>query len=107
MNKVLLLKPFLLFFYISCAQTGANSNPKVNISSKIIPAAEKILPAAERLDLYLPLLKDKRVAIFANPTSMVGAVHLIDTLLSRGVNIKKIFAPEHGFRGTADAVTRR
>ncbi|MEP7259129.1 MAG: DUF1343 domain-containing protein [Flavitalea sp.] len=109
MRKILLFNPFLLFFYISCAQTGVTSHPSVNNASKIIPAektlpvGEKIIPAAERLDLYLPLLKDKRVAIFANPTSMVGNVHLVDTLLSRSVNIKKIFAPEHGFRGTADA----
>src|SRR5271155_2409470 len=63
----------------------------------------RIMPAAERMDVYLPLLKGKSVAVFANQTSVVGNSHLVDTLLKRGVNIKKIFAPEHGFRGNADA----
>jgi len=65
--------------------------------------ASKIVPAAERLDQYLPLIKNKRVAVFGNHTSMVGATHLVDTLLKSGIRIVKIFAPEHGFRGTADA----
>lgn len=60
---------------------------------------------AERMDTYLPLLKGKRVGIFANQTTVVGPhqTHLVDTLLNRGVNVVKIFSPEHGFRGTADA----
>ncbi len=62
-----------------------------------------ILPGAYRLPVYLPLLKDKRVAVFANHTSLIGNTHLVDTLQKRGVNIVKIFAPEHGFRGSADA----
>ncbi len=63
----------------------------------------RILPGAERLDVYLPLLKGKRVGIFANQTSMVGNTHLVDTLRKSGIDIKVIFGPEHGFRGTADA----
>ena len=66
-------------------------------------SATKIVPAAERINEYLPLIKDKRVAVFGNHTSMVGEKHLVDTLKKLGVNIVKIFAPEHGFRGTADA----
>lgn len=58
---------------------------------------------AERLDSVLPMLLGKAVALVVNQTSMVGAVHLADTLVARGVNVKKVFAPEHGFRGTADA----
>jgi len=52
---------------------------------------------------YLPLLKNKNIALIVNQTSMVGNTHLVDTLLSKGINIVKIFAPEHGFRGSADA----
>jgi uncharacterized protein YbbC (DUF1343 family) len=63
----------------------------------------KIIPGAERLSAYLPLLKNKKVAIFANNTAMVGNVNLVDTLSRLGVDIKVIFGPEHGFRGTADA----
>jgi uncharacterized protein YbbC (DUF1343 family) len=66
-------------------------------------ASEKILAGAERMQVYLPLLKDKAVAVFANQTSMVGNTHLVDTLLSAGIRVVKIFAPEHGFRGVADA----
>ena len=63
----------------------------------------KIVVGAERMDLYLFILKGKSIAIVANQTSMVGNLHLVDTLLSRGINIKKVFSPEHGFRGSADA----
>jgi uncharacterized protein YbbC (DUF1343 family) len=55
------------------------------------------------MTIYLPLIKGKRVGIFANQTSMVGNTHLVDTLMKLGVTIKAIFGPEHGFRGTADA----
>lgn len=58
---------------------------------------------AENMGQYLHLLKGKGVAIFANQTSVVGKTHLVDTLRKLGVNIKVIFGPEHGFRGTADA----
>lgn len=58
---------------------------------------------AERMGQYLPLLERKRVAVVTNQTGMVGSVHLVDTLLAREVNIRKVFAPEHGFRGIADA----
>jgi uncharacterized protein YbbC (DUF1343 family) len=64
---------------------------------------QRIIPAAERINVYLPLLKGKRVGIFANQTSTVGNTHLVDTLRKLGVDIKLIFGPEHGFRGTADA----
>src|SRR5688500_13708739 len=63
----------------------------------------QIIPGAERMDVYLPLLKGKAVALLANQTSMVSNTHLADTLIKRGVNIVKIFGPEHGFRGAADA----
>jgi uncharacterized protein YbbC (DUF1343 family) len=62
-----------------------------------------IRPGAERLDMYLPLIKGKKVGLFANHTSMVANAHLVDTLRKLGVDIKVIFGPEHGFRGTADA----
>ena len=58
---------------------------------------------SEIFDEYLPTIKGKRVAIIGNQTSMVGPIHLVDTLLSLGIEVKKVFAPEHGFRGNADA----
>lgn len=65
--------------------------------------AQEVIPGANRLNVYLPLLKGKRTGIFANQTSLVGNRHLVDTLRSLGVDIRVIFGPEHGFRGTADA----
>lgn len=64
---------------------------------------QRIIVGAERLDLLLPLLKDKNVALVVNHSSLVGQTHLADTLNSLGVCISAIFAPEHGFRGDADA----
>lgn len=58
---------------------------------------------AAQLDTYLPMLKGKSIGIVMNQSSLVGDKLLVDTLLSRGVKVVKIFAPEHGFRGTADA----
>ena len=58
---------------------------------------------ASQTDKYLPLLANKNIAIVANQTSLIGSTHLVDSLLSRGVHISKVYAPEHGFRGKADA----
>ena len=62
-----------------------------------------IVPAAERPDLYLPLLKGKRIALVVNHSSLTKGKHLVDFLLAKQIRVRKIFAPEHGFRGTADA----
>lgn len=71
--------------------TGQNAEP------------ERIITGAERIDQYLPLLRGKNVALVVNHSSMVGETHLVDTLHRLGVCISVIFAPEHGFRGEADA----
>ena len=65
--------------------------------------AQKLQVGAERMGEYLPMLKGKRVALLVNHTSRVGSALLPDTLLRRGVQVVKLFVPEHGFRGTADA----
>ena len=64
---------------------------------------EHYVSAAMQMDDYLPLLNGKRIGVVANQTSLVGQTHLVDTLLSLDVDVKKIYTPEHGFRGTADA----
>lgn len=74
-------------------------------------AQQAIVIGANRTKAYLPLLKGKNIAVVANTTSVIfkkedhskGHTHLIDSLTTLGVKIKKVFAPEHGFRGTADA----
>jgi uncharacterized protein YbbC (DUF1343 family) len=62
-----------------------------------------LITGAERMEMWLPYLKDKAVAVFANQTSIVGNTHLVDTMQKKGINIVKIFGPEHGFRGNASA----
>jgi uncharacterized protein YbbC (DUF1343 family) len=66
---------------------------------------QEIIPGAARLDQYLHILTSAkvRVGIVCNQTSVIGNTHLVDTLISLGVNVKKIFSPEHGYRGNADA----
>jgi uncharacterized protein YbbC (DUF1343 family) len=61
------------------------------------------VPGAMRMDRYIKFLEGKRIAVFANQTSRVGPTHLVDTLLARGIKVVRIFSPEHGFRGNADA----
>ena len=86
--------PFALLILI---QTGCYPQKKNAIAQK------QIRTGAEQTDKYLPLLKGKRVAIMANPTSIIGKTHLVDSLKSLGVNIVKVFGPEHGFRGNSSA----
>ena len=77
----------------ACAQNSKVSGSNTN----------SVITGAERMQVYLPLLKNKAVGVFANQTSMVGNTHLVDTLLKSGIRVVKIFGPEHGFRGTANA----
>lgn len=73
----------------------------VSLASNI----EKIITGAECMDEYIPLIKGKRIGMVVNHTSTIGnkQKHLVDALLDQHINIIKVFAPEHGFRGNADA----
>src|SRR5260221_10520532 len=100
MKPITVILSLFVFFQGCFAQK--NSHPATRNQPPItIGAATRIIPGAERIDVYLPLIKGKRIGIFANQTSMVGNTHLVDTLRKLGVDIKLIFGPEHGFRGTA------
>lgn len=55
------------------------------------------------MDKYISKLKGKKIAVVCNHSSLIGSTHLVDSLISKGIKIVKIFAPEHGFRGDADA----
>ncbi len=68
--------------------------------------SDSIIVGAERTSLYFQKLKGKRVGFVANQTSKIKNDHLVDILLNEGVNIVKVFSPEHGFRGNADAGTK-
>lgn len=100
MRKLLFLPVAFLFLCFHCPQKEKQeeSHNKVEISE-----ASAVIVGAEQLSLLVPKLKDKRVALVVNYTAMVGKKHLADTLKDLGVNLKKILAPEHGFRGKADA----
>ncbi|MDF3076682.1 MAG: hypothetical protein K0S09_571 [Sphingobacteriaceae bacterium] len=63
----------------------------------------QIKTGAEQTEKYVPYLKGKRVAMLANPTTIIGKRHLVDSLQKLGINIVKVFGPEHGFRGNASA----
>ena len=70
----------------------------------ITVSQKRIIVGADQVEKYLPLLKDKKVGIVAHQASIVNSkTHLIDSLVSLKINIKKVFAPEHGFRGELDA----
>ena len=88
MKKLFIL---LLLFVQICGCTQVSKNNGL------------VKPGAERIGKYLELLNDKRIAIVANQTSTIGKTHLVDSLLGLGVNIIKVFGPEHGFRGDAGA----
>ncbi|MBR5660417.1 MAG: DUF1343 domain-containing protein [Bacteroidales bacterium] len=72
---------------------------------------KRVILGDERFEKYIPLIKDKDVAVFSNHTGIVGdkvtesgyGPHLVDVLIDKGISVRAIFSPEHGFRGTADA----
>jgi uncharacterized protein YbbC (DUF1343 family) len=64
-------------------------------------AKNNIVTGAEQTEKYIPYLKNKRVAVLANPTTIIGKKHLVDSLIASRINIVKVFGPEHGFRGNA------
>ena len=89
-----------LLTIVACAQAPKSvQKPTTGKTTTTV----KLKTGAEQTEIYLPLLKGKRVAILANQTSMIGNQTTVDSLLKRGVNFVKIFGPEHGFRGNASA----
>lgn len=85
---------------IQCSNTKNSDSTGVDLA-EVIPSNPVTIVGAAQLDLLLPKIKNKNVALVVNYTATVGKTHLADTLKSRGVTIKKIMAPEHGFRGNA------
>lgn len=96
MNKLIILL-FSIVLLNSCANSQANST-KSNQDEK----QEPIITGAEQSGQYLKLLKDKKVGLVVNQSSLIGDKHLLDFLLENKIQVQKIFAPEHGFRGNAD-----
>jgi len=124
--RLTFFKNTVLLFVLLVISCGSNSNSEtdaVEVSEPTGIPSEKDRPptivGANHLDKYLPLLRNKKVGIVANQTSiftklryridpqtgetLTKETHLVDSLVSLGVSVVKVFAPEHGFRGTADA----
>lgn len=95
----LLLSCFLFCAVISLSPPVSAQD---NAAGGVI-ATSQVQVGAERTALYLPKLKHKRLGLVVNQTSRVGQQHLVDFLQASGLDVRRIFAPEHGFRGTADA----
>ncbi len=99
------------FIFLTIISTSCSAR-KTNDSENIKPTLEKtknnltieIKTGADNYNNYLPLLKDKKIGVVTNQTGILSnKTHLVDYLLEKNIAIQKIFAPEHGFRGTADA----
>jgi uncharacterized protein YbbC (DUF1343 family) len=97
----------ILLILVGCSTT--KNNVITNINKTPHPSGTplkegKFKTGAENIESYLPLLKDKRVGIITNQTGILSKEkHLVDFLIEQNINLQKIYAPEHGFRGTADA----
>ena len=96
---------FTIYLSILLLLIAGNVNAQIEYETyhpeKIWP--KDIQVGAEQFDKYKDLLQNKNVAVLGNQTSMVGNVHLVDFLLSKGIKVKKVMSPEHGFRGNAGA----
>jgi uncharacterized protein YbbC (DUF1343 family) len=99
-----LLFSLLIFMnFLSCSPKSFQKVDGDNSLAKEEAAKNDMEIGAEQFNLYLPALKGKKVGLVVNQTSMVRDKHLVDVLLTNKVDVKKIFVPEHGFRGDADA----
>ena len=92
---------FLVFVFVIIVSISCTT-PK-SIAQKSTETNSAIKTGAEQTEKYLAYLKGKRVAILANQTTIIDNTHLVDSLKKLGVNIVKVFGPEHGFRGKASA----
>ncbi|MBN2664261.1 MAG: DUF1343 domain-containing protein [Bacteroidales bacterium] len=100
MKKIFYLLLVVVFF--SCS-SGVESSSSDNLDSLVVEIVDTaIYVGASQLDDYITILQNKRVALLVNHSSLVDTTHIVDTLLSLGIDIRKIFAPEHGFRGNKE-----
>ena len=93
----------IILYSCNCKENNQSINENASFKKKV-----SIVVGANQTESYLSILKGKKVAVVANQTSVVFKsdsiyVHLVDTLLARNIVVSKVFAPEHGFRGKADA----
>lgn len=84
----------MVFLHASAASSGCAAHTAGQVP---------VLTGAAQTGLYFPMLEGRRVAFAGNHTSLIGDVHMVDTLLASGIHLVRVFSPEHGFRGTAAA----
>ena len=99
---------FFLLAFISCGSKTKEQHSNNNELTNLVQDDKNIIVGANQTETYLPLLNGKRVGIVANQTSVIFKnntiyTHLVDSLVSLNIDVKKVFSPEHGFRGNADA----
>ncbi|WP_338410004.1 DUF1343 domain-containing protein [uncultured Flavobacterium sp.] len=96
-----------LFFTLSCGNSVIKKERKGNVTKEIIKIDtifEKLKMGADNFVRYLPLLAEKKVGIVTNQSGLLSdGTHVVDFLLLKSIDVKRIFSPEHGFRGNADA----
>jgi len=94
---------FITLVLFSCTPIKTVNSVSSGQKASNQPSEKRIIVGAEQTLHYLPMLQNKRVGLVVNQTSMIGNKHLVDTLIASNINVKVIFAPEHGFRGDYDA----
>ncbi len=87
----------------ACPSSARPDKPQKTTPEASSAAVDSVIVGAARFDCYIPLLKGKKTAIFSNHTGIVDGRHTLDHMLDREIDVRCIFSPEHGFRGTADA----
>ncbi len=100
MKNIRLPLALVVLLLIQCSQKRVESTSESD-AVKAVPASAQVVVGADQLDVLIPKLAGKNVALVVNHTSLVGDTHITDTLIASGIAIKKVFAPEHGFRGAA------
>ena len=93
----------VIFLSLLILNASCSSKTKSILVDTTPASANMIKTGAEQTEKYIPYLKGKRVAILANLTSIIGKTHLVDSLQTLGINVVKVFGPEHGFRGNVSA----
>lgn len=100
MKNIRLPLVLAVLLLMQCSQKRVESTSESD-AVKAVPASARVVVGADQLDVLIPKLAGKNVALVVNHTSLVGNTHITDTLIASGIAIKKVFAPEHGFRGAA------
>ncbi len=91
--KIKFIVVFIQFVFLACTPTSTEETE--------VKAPPPVRTGAERMEALMPRLSNKSLGLVVHPASMVGNSHLVDTLLAKGLDVVKIFGPEHGFRGEA------